>query len=528
MKQSKKKTLLGSMALLTGALLLSGCNANFCSVTDKAHIAYPYEQGVTIYCDKDAVPTEYKDANLSWQVYEDNDNLYAYVPVDTSGNFAAQKATNLNSIISSATTNKYTVPSQKFWVTLDQKVLDAAIAAAGVSTSSVTAAMINPYDVADSNGGEGSNVNKDSILRKYGYLKFLGTNEDGELALYANLEKWVAECKFSSDPELGITGSPTEEFLTAYETAVNKQITSNTSCISTVNGHEYGAYGDNKDWEVEIEHKTWKYAWKQGFFAGLISYPVAYMTDYFANAIDPSLSGVGQILSLVIVTFIVRIFLMLVTMKGTIDQQKMQALQGEVARIQQKYPNSNENQAQKQRLAQETQALYKKNHVSPFSSIITLIIQLPLFMGVWGAFRGSAALSTGSFLGLRLSDTILSVITKPKGNIATNGNGWWTAIVLYLVMIGFQFVSMKLPQWMNKKKTSKVEKLTANPAGDKQKSQGKMIAWIMFIFTAVLGLSLPSAMGAYWAIGAVISIIQTLVIQAIMKHHKPKAKRKQA
>ncbi len=516
------------MALLTGALLLSGCNANFCSVTDKAHIAYPYEQGVTVYCDKDAVPTEYRGEGLSWKVYEDNDNLYAYVPVDTSGNFAALKASNLNSIISSATSNKYTIPSQKFWTTIDQKVLDLAVLASGISTASVTASMINPYDVADSVGGNGTTINKDSILRKYGYLKFLGTDSEGNLALYANLEKWVAEARYSTEQGLGITGSPTAEFLTAYESAITKTINSNTSCISTVNGYQYGAYGTNKDWTVEIENKTWGYAWKQGFLAGLISFPVAYLTDYFANAIDPSLSGVGQILSLVIVTFIVRIFLMLVTMKGTIDQQKMQALQGDVARIQQKYPNSNENQAQKQRLAQETQALYKRNKVSPFSSIITLIIQLPLFMGVWGAFRGSAALSTGSFLGLHLSDTILSVITQPKGNIATNGNGWWTALVLYILMIGFQFVSMKLPQWMSKKKTSKVEKLTANPAGDKQRNQGKTIAWIMFIFTAVLGLSLPSAMGAYWAIGAIISIIQTLVIQAIMKHHKPKAKRKQA
>lgn len=516
------------MALLAGALLLSGCNANFCSVTDKAHIAYPYEQGVTIYCDKDAVPTEYQGEGLSWKVYADNDNLYAYVPVDTSGNFAAKKAKNLNSIISSATSSNYAVPSQKFWVTLDQKVLDAAIAASGVTTSSVTAAMINPYDVADSVGGEGTTINKDSILRKYGYLKFLGTNDDGELALYANIEKWVKEAKYSTEQGLGITGSPTSEFLSAYESYVTKQINANTSCISTINGSQYGAYGDNKDWTVDIENKTWGYAWKQGFIAGLISYPVAYLTDYFANAIDPSLSGVGQILSLVIVTFIVRIFLMLVTMKGTIDQQKMQALQGDVARIQQKYPNSNENQAQKQRLAQETQALYKRNKVSPFSSIITLIIQLPLFMGVWGAFRGSAALSTGSFLGLHLSDTILSVITQPKGNFTTNGNGWWTALVLYILMIGFQFVSMKLPQWINKKKTDKIEKLTANPAGDKQRNQGKTIAWVMFIFTAVLGLSLPSAMGAYWAIGAIISIIQTLVIQAIMNSRKNKGKKKQA
>lgn len=529
MENSKKRTIVGAAALLLGSLLLTGCNANFCSATDRAHIAYPYEQGVTVYCDKNDVPTDYKDAGLSWQVYPSNDNLYAYVPVDSDGNFTAKKATNLASVIQSAKTNGYAIPSQQFWTRIDQKVLDMAIEAAGANVATVTAAEINPYVTADyDGGGDESEINRTSILRNYGYLKFLGEDETGTLALFANLDNWIQEARFSSEPGLGLAGSPTDEFVTAYKNAINSRVAALTSCISTVDGKLYGSYGTNKDWSVDIELKSWGYAWKQGFLAGLVSYPVAYMTDWFANAIDPTLSGAGQILSLIIVTVIVRLFLMLITLKGTMDQQKMQALQGEVARIQQKYPNSNDNQAQKQRVAQETQALYKRNKVSPFSSIITLVIQLPLFMGVWGAFRGSAALSTGSFLGLHLSDTIMSTVTNFSGAWYTNQTGWWTAVVLYILMVGLQFVSMKLPQWINKKKTSKIEKLTANPAQEKSQNTMKYMGWFMFIFTAVLGFTLPSAMGAYWGIGALISIAQTLIMQRIMKIRSAKksAKRK--
>ena len=124
MKNSKKTTIAAAAALLLGAVVLTGCNANFCSVTDQAHIAYPYEQGVTVYCNKADVPADYMSEGLAWQVNPANDNLWAYVPVDTNGDFAALKTTNLNSIISSAEQSGYSTPSQQFFAFIDQKVLD--------------------------------------------------------------------------------------------------------------------------------------------------------------------------------------------------------------------------------------------------------------------------------------------------------------------------------------------------------------------------------------------------------------------
>jgi hypothetical protein len=49
LKHETKIKLLGGLGLLVGALVLSGCTSNFCSDIDKANMAYPYEQGVTVY-----------------------------------------------------------------------------------------------------------------------------------------------------------------------------------------------------------------------------------------------------------------------------------------------------------------------------------------------------------------------------------------------------------------------------------------------------------------------------------------------
>jgi len=47
----KTKLALGGITLLLGAVALSGCTASFCTVTDKAHILYAFDYGVTDYVD---------------------------------------------------------------------------------------------------------------------------------------------------------------------------------------------------------------------------------------------------------------------------------------------------------------------------------------------------------------------------------------------------------------------------------------------------------------------------------------------
>ncbi|HPV69935.1 MAG TPA: YidC/Oxa1 family membrane protein insertase, partial [Bacilli bacterium] len=98
--------------------------------------------------------------------------------------------------------------------------------------------------------------------------------------------------------------------------------------------------------------------------------------------------------------------------------------------------------------------------------------------------------------------------------------GWWTAVVLFVLMGISQFISMKLPQWMQKARTKNVKKLSKNPAQDKQSKQMKWFSNIMLVMIVVMGFSLPAAMGVYWFIGAIISVIQTLIMQTIMARSK--------
>lgn len=519
MKKSAKIKLLGGLVLVGGAFALSSCTASFCSNSDLAGLGYAYEQGVTVYCDADEIPEEYRGEGLSWKVYDDNDSLYAYIPVNADGTYAAKKAQYLDSnVLASAASSHYVAPTYEFWKALDQKVLDEAIATANengynYSTSTITAAEINPYSEPDVTGLEaGVSKNDDSVLRLFGYVKFYGEND----TLWGNFDQWIDEI----DLELGISASISNDFLNFYKTTVQNTMFANRGCIATVPNDTindaYGHYGPNGNWQVSMSLKDWGYAWGKGFLEGLIVYPVAWLVDTFANGLDPSLSGVGQIWSIVFVTFIVRAVVQLLTLKSTLDQQKTQAIQPQLAKLQAKYPNSNTNQAERQRLGQEQMLLYKRNHINPLSMILVLVFQFPIFIAVWGALQGSAALTSGEFLNLQLSSSISSIIFNFTGEWYLNSTGWWTALVLFIIMGTLQFLAMMLPQWITKRRNKKLQKMTANPAADKNAKTMKWVNIIMVVITIVMGFSLPAAMGVYWAIGALISMIQTAITQYFM------------
>ena len=206
---------------------------------------------------------------------------------------------------------------------------------------------------------------------------------------------------------------------------------------------------------------------------------------------------------------------MLFTFKSTMDQQKMSALQPELAKLQQKYPNSNTNQYEKQMLAQAQMALYKKHKINPMSQLLTLIIQFPIFIAVWGALSGSSILTSGDIFGMSLGKSISAAITTWNFDGA-----WWTAFVLFVLMTASQIVSSQLAKWLQSKDTKKVSKMGKNPAADAQGKQMKMMSWFMTAMIVVMGFSLPSGMGIYWLVGALISMVQTVITQTVMKRKK--------
>lgn len=494
--KKKSKLITGGLSLVLGAILLGGCTKSFCTVDDQAHIMYMFDYGVT----------EYYGSNVegSTQLFEDNNQIYVkYTDLskmsDKSGIGAANAA---------AASTGAPIPSIEYWKAVDAVVLDKALEKKGITDKTT----LNCKDIIDS-------------LDEYGYLKFAGTTDDN--SLFANFDSIVdAASKLVSYDDC-----PSEDYIKNYKVGLTNTIANYRSCFSIDDDDKYGYYGYDSginDYrktpdKVNMSKKTWGGAWKQGLFQGLLVYPIAWVTESFVKLFTTKTltldTGVPQILALLVVTVIVRGLMLLLTFKSTTANSKMQILQPEIAKIQAKYPNSNTNRNDQQRMAMELQALYKKNGINPLSSILILFIQFPIFICVWGALQASASLSTGSFLGLNLSASISSTLFT--GASWKNGSAF-TALVLFLLMAGAQIVAMLLPRILQKKKLKNIAKLGKNPAQKEQESKTRMFTIIMLAMTIIMGFTLVSAMGVYWLVGALFQIAQTLITNAVANKRKAK------
>ena len=505
----RNKLLLGIVGLATAALMVSGCTANFATNKEKARIAYALEPGVSEFVV--GAPEDTSDV-----VYQNNigGNVYQVIRanLDEQGNISSYKSTGLtNSVIASAKSSAIAIPSNDYFAWLDEKAFFEAK---------------NKYDAANPEGQIDLSTITDeallSFLDDYGYFKFYKEDTNDAYGNYSEINRQLRET-------YGYTKVASLDFEKFYLSAVNTSVDKNRSVITVYDKVKYGNYNNTA---VKLDKVTWKEAWGKGghLIEGLIVYPVAWLVDTFALAFaggknaSPDViqqaynSGGPQILSILVVTVIVRLFIFLCTFRSTLAQRKMTELQPELAKIQQKYPNSNTNQAQKQRLAEEQMRLYKKHKVNPLSQLLVLVIQFPVFIGVWGAMTGSAVLSTGTFLGLNLSASIWETL-KLGPKVAA---GWWTALVLILLMSVGQFFSMKVPQWIQKAKTKKVAKLGKNPAQTQQNRTANMVSYVMLAMIIVMGFTLPAAMGAYWFVGAIVSLIQTTFTTVIFAGDRKK------
>jgi len=483
---------LGAIALLGSALVLTGCTNSFCSKEDKAHILYAFDFGVSEYHEASEAES-LKAAGKNVCNVPGYDNIVAVVSFDN--------ANYLRQIFANAAKQNIVSPTLDYYFEFDNKVLDIVTEAAGVEKSTVTAAQLT---------GNGTNT---GILDEYGDLKFYVKNTESKQldkiwVRWNDIDNMVRTSGRISD----INECPTTDYITFYQSSMNSAANGYRSCLSVNSGY-YGHYNGRS---VKINAKNWGYAWGVGPLSGLLVFPIGWGIDSMTSGMLKGgvAHGWAQLLAILFITLIVRGLMLLVTFRQTAASQKMQLLQPEIAKIQAKYPNSNTNNYEKQKLAEETARLYKKNKINPLGTLLVLFIQFPIFICVWGAMQGSAWLSSDAVLGLNLSASIGSTITTWK-NWSNPASGVWTALVLFLLMSAAQAVSMLLPQWLNKKKMKNVAKLGKNPAQKQNNNRMKWFTYIMLAMIIFMGFSLASAMGVYWLVGALISIVQTLITHAI-------------
>ncbi|OAA17475.1 Membrane protein insertase YidC [Corynebacterium afermentans subsp. afermentans] len=92
-------------------------------------------------------------------------------------------------------------------------------------------------------------------------------------------------------------------------------------------------------------------------------------------------SGISWILAIVLLTCTVRLLLLKPMVNQMRSMRKMQEMQPRMQEIREKYAGD------QQKIAEETQKLYRENGTNPLSSCIVPIVQLPIFIGLLHVLR---------------------------------------------------------------------------------------------------------------------------------------------
>lgn len=243
---------------------------------------------------------------------------------------------------------------------------------------------------------------------------------------------------------------------------------------------------------------SWGSIWESdGLFTFIFVYPLAQCINFFAQYMD-------IILAITITTVLVNVLLLSASIKSTVASQKMQMMQPELAKIQEKYKDRTDETA-KMAQATEMQNLYKKNNINPLSSMIVPFLQLPILISMYYAVQRANAVVTGTVFGMELT-------TTPWAAFKLGGSGY-ILFGIYILMGVAQFGSTKITQWLSKKKEKEDHTIKQYDKPASNQGSMNMMMYGMLILIMVMAINWPTAMSLYWLISSVVNILKTIFIQ---------------
>lgn len=205
--------------------------------------------------------------------------------------------------------------------------------------------------------------------------------------------------------------------------------------------------------------------WSQ--FVDLIQWGLGHLATYMGSA--------G--LSVIVFTILFKTILLPLTIKSVRSMSSMQELQPKIKEIQKKYAKD------RQKQSAETMKLYQEHGVNPAAGCLPMILQMPIFFGLYFAIK----------------------------NLSAHGGGVWAQGFMWLPSLAkadpyhilpiaagvFQFVQTKMARPANQPK-----------AADSQQQMMNTMMNFMPAMVVVFGWPFASGPVIYWAVSAIYSAVQ--------------------
>ncbi len=260
----------------------------------------------------------------------------------------------------------------------------------------------------------------------------------------------------------------------------------------------------------------------------LVEVPIAWILVTVHSLLEPFFgSGPGPAWPLAIVglTIVIRILIIPLFFKQIKASRGMQLLQPDLQALQKKYKGKTDpvsRQAQQQEMA----ALYKKHNTNPMSSCLPLLVQMPIFFGLFNVLRALGPISDGTYktetigpltsqlahdaLNSTVFGAPLSATFVSAGNFDNSLTIQIVTMSLILVMSAAQFFSMRQLTMKN---------MPASSMDNPMFKQQQMMMYAMPVIFMVSGVAFQVGLLTYWTVSNFWSIGQQLY--TIRRHPAP-------
>lgn len=345
----------------------------------------------------------------------------------------------------------------------------------------------NYLNVGYFDGEEAEFIPIKKLIGGKGFMGIGASDPKDEIAQAARIEWSSVKNQFFA----GVLSSETvasDLFVYPVEFAQQDEANANTQGISGSVGYDVGllAAGETKamDFNYYVGPKEFKrlqslgnqqdLVMQFGFLGFVSKLLLSFM--YAIHSVVPSWGW-----SIVIMTICIKTLFWPLTAKASRSQKRMAKIQGPMAEMKEKYKDN------PQKIQQETLKLFKEHQVNPVAGCLPMIIQMPIFLGLFYMLRTASELRHEPFLwvsDLSMPDTLMEV-------------GGFPINILPMIMGVTMFLQMSM--------------MPVSPTADPM--QQKIFKFLPFIFLIFL-YNFSSGLVLYWTVQNILTIIQQKIINS--------------
>lgn len=218
-----------------------------------------------------------------------------------------------------------------------------------------------------------------------------------------------------------------------------------------------------------------------------------------------SIPGIDAGMAVILITATVRLVLFPLSKKALQSQIQMKLIEPDLKKIQEDFKDN------PQEKGLRTMQLYKQNGINPFSSILILLIQIPIIFSLYHIFQSGAV----SHINETLLYPFVSVPTTVKatflGLIPLLSKNVFVALCAGITQY-IQATLQPLPV------STKKDGAKRSFQDDFSRSMNLQIKYILPIMVFFFSFTLPALFGLYWTTSNIFTIIQELFLRKDRKH----------